>query len=413
MAPLLRASMSGAVLSTHRKGLGAMGPQAKGAWPTCPQRRRQGWHRAQSYGEERPSCSIDRFASSMRGVCRDPVRFGGINVTVDTAPIPAIPVIDPVGNRASLRVVMPVHNARPYVGEAIRSVLTDLPNDGELVVIVDGPTDGSAEIVDAIASCDARMHVIRHAEARGVSRAINAGFAHAGCPEYVAIAEHDDVVLRGRFLEQMAALSGDPQLAAVSGEGRYVGPTGRVFGRVSVGPHDDNELRLMVSSGVPVLIPHAAVMYRRSAVVQAGMYDPEFDGAQDLELMNRLVYSCGWTIRTLRSHHLLYRVHDSAMSFSSLSRQRLISRFVRYRNRCLLEKSEPEDFANWIERHRPSRRTRLRWYRHDKGALLYRRAGLAWLSRKPIRFIVALAGAALLHPRIVFSKLRILGAGDR
>jgi glycosyltransferase involved in cell wall biosynthesis len=349
----------------------------------------------------------------MRGVCRDPVRFGGINVMVYTAPIAAIPVIDPVGNRASLRVVMPVHNARPYVGEAIRSVLSDLPKDGELVVIVDGPTDGSAEIVDAIASSDARMHVIRHAEARGVSRAINAGFAHAGCPEYVAIAEHDDVVLRGRFFEQMAALSGDPQLAAVSSEGRYVGPTGRVFGRVSVGPHDDNELRRMVSSGVPVLIPHAAVMYRRSAVVQAGMYDPEFDGAQDLELMNRLVYSCGWAIRTLRSHHLLYRVHDSAMSFSSLSRQRLISRFVRYRNRCLLEKSEPEDFANWIERHRPSRRTRLRWYRHDKGALLYRRAGLAWLSRKPIRFIGALTGAALLHPRIVFSKLRILGAGDR
>jgi glycosyltransferase involved in cell wall biosynthesis len=332
---------------------------------------------------------------------------------VNTAPVPANPVIEPVGNQASLRVVMPVHNARSYVGEAIRSVLADLPVDGELVVIVDGPTDGSAEVVDAQASRDGRMHVIRHAEARGVSRAINAGFEYPECPEYVAIAEHDDVVLTGRFLEQMAALSGDPQLAAVSGEGRYVGPTGRVFGRVSVGPHDDDELRRMISSGEPVLIPHAAVMYRRSAVVQGGMYDPAFDGAQDLELMNRLVYACGWTVRILRSQHLLYRVHDSATSSLSLSRQRLISRFVRYRNCCLLEATEPDDFAHWMERHRPSRRTRWRWYRHDRGALLYRRAGLAWLTGKPISFVGNLTVAALLHPRIVFSKLRILGGGDR
>lgn len=334
--------------------------------------------------------------------------FGG-SLMVNPAPVPARPVIEPVGNHASVRVVMPVHNARPYVEQAIRSVLADLPLDGEIVVVLDGPTDGSAEVVDAIASSDARVHVIRHAEARGVSRAINAGFAYACCPEYVAIAEHDDVVLNGRFREQMAALSADPRLAAVSGEGKYVGPTGRVFGRVSVGPHDDDELRRMISSGEPVLIPHAAVMYRRSAVVQAGMYDPAFDGAQDLELMNRLVYACGWTVRTLRSHHLLYRVHDSATSFSSLSRQRLISRFVRYRNRCQLDATKPDDFTHWIERNMPGRRTRWRWYRHDKGALLYRRAGLAWLTGKPIRFVGALTAAALLHPRIVVSKLHILG----
>ena len=327
---------------------------------------------------------------------------------MNTASVPASPVIAPIGNTVSLRVVMPVHNARSYVAQAIRSVLADLPTDGELVVIVDGPTDGSTEVVDAMATSDARMHVIRHAEARGVSRAINAGFAYAECPEYVAIAEHDDVVLGGRFLEQMAALSADPRLAAVSSEGRYVGPTGRIFGRVSVGPHDDQELRRMIASGEPVLIPHAAVMYRRSAVVRAGMYDPKFDGAQDLELMNRLVYACGWTVRTLRSYHLLYRVHDSATSFSSLSRQRLISRFVRYRNQCLLEAREPDDFVDWIERHRPPRHTRWRWYRHDKGALLYRRAGLAWLTGKPIRCVTALTAAAVLHPRIVLSKLRIL-----
>jgi glycosyltransferase involved in cell wall biosynthesis len=306
-----------------------------------------------------------------------------------------------------LRIVMPVHNAVAYVREAIDSVLADLPTDGELVVVDDGSRDGSSDVIDEAAGRDLRIHVVRNATGSGVSRAFNTGIALPGCPEFVGVAEHDDVVLPGRFRSQLDELTADPGLGAVSSEGRYVGPTGRVAGRAAVGPTNDVELAEMKQRAAEILIPHPAVTYRRAALDAVGLYDETFDGAQDLELINRMVYAGGWKVRMLRSPGVLYRIHDSSMSFSHLSSQRLMTRYIRYRNACQLRGDEPIPYADWLDENRPDPRTRRQWARRDKGALMYRRAGLAWVTRRPVPFVANIVGATVLHPRWVLMKLRV------
>jgi glycosyltransferase involved in cell wall biosynthesis len=307
----------------------------------------------------------------------------------------------------SLRVVMPVHNAAGYVVAALDSVLKDLPEDGEVIVVDDGSGDGSAALVDAIAARDDRVVVLRNDEPTGVSRALNLGVTFGSCPEFVAVAEHDDLVLPGRFAAQVAALRAEPALGAVSGEGRYLGPTGRVAGRVSVGPRTQEEFRAMREAGREILIPHPAIMYRSDAITGAGLYDADFDAAQDLEIVNRLVYAAGWQVRTLAEPHVLYRIHDSSMSFSHISAQRMMTRYIVYRNRAQLDGERFVPFAEWQKANRPDRRTRWRWYRKDTGALRYRQAGLAWLNRRPFAFLANMVAASVLHPRWVLMKLRV------
>jgi glycosyltransferase involved in cell wall biosynthesis len=309
--------------------------------------------------------------------------------------------------RASLRIVMPVHNAERYLESAVASVLEDLPADGELVVVDDGSTDGSPRLIAQAAAQDPRVRVLTNPAATGVSRALNSGIELTGCPEFVGVAEHDDLVVKGRFAEQVAALRADPRLGAVSGEGRYLGPSGRIAGRVSVGPRSTAEFETMKQDARELLIPHPAVTYRREAVVGAGLYDPGFDSAQDLELINRLVYQYGWRVRTVASQHVLYRIHDSSMSFSHISAQRMMTRYIRYRNRAQLDGHEWQDYATWQEQNAPDLRTRWTWYRKDQGALHYRQAGLAWLNRRPLAFLGHVAAAAVLHPRWVVAKVRV------
>lgn len=239
-----------------------------------------------------------------------------------------------------LRVVMPVHNAATYVLEAITSVLDDLPAGGELVIVDDGSTDGSGEIARAYALRDARVTVIRHDSPVGVSRALNAGIKHAGCPDFVSVAEHDDVVVRGRFSAHVDALRADAGLGAVSGEGRYLGPSGRVAGRVAVGPSSR-------------------------------------------------------------------RIHGSSMSFSHIEGQRMMTRYIVYRNAAQLAGEPFTDYQQWRRDNVPDRRTRWRWYRKDTGALKFRQAGLAWLNRRPFALVGNLAAASVLHPKWVLMKLRV------
>lgn len=311
----------------------------------------------------------------------------------------------PGGSKWGLRVVIPVHNAEEYVEESLKSVLADIPPQAEVVIVDDGSTDRSEQICRDFARSEPRVTLVRHEAALGVSRALNAGILHGRCPEFVAIQEHDDVVLPGRFNTQVSKLIEEPQLAAVASEGHYIGPSGRIYGRVASGPRSTQEFDKMRMNAVEMLIPHASVMYRTSAIAECGLYCPEFDGAQDLELFNRMVYEFGWEIRCLPDRHVLYRLHESASSFKSLVEQRMITRYIRYRNRCALEGRETASYRTWSTQHVPSRRTRWRWRRHDFGALNFRRAGLAWLERRRLRAAKLLLVATATHPQWVLQKV--------
>ncbi len=310
-----------------------------------------------------------------------------------------------------LRVVMPVHNSVRYVRQALDSALADLPDDAELIVVDDGSSDGSSGIVAAVAAQDARVRIIRHDTARGVSAALNAGIDAPGDAEYLAVAEHDDVVLSGRFAAQLAALDADDRLGAVSGEGTYVGPNGRLAGRVAVGPATREEFETMRAAGREILIPHPAITYRTRALHEIGGYDSSFDGAQDLELINRLVYQGGWAVQRLSGRHVLYRIHGSAMSFSHLAEQRTMTRYVRYRNQQQLAGAPFPAYRKWADAEQPDPRTARRLRRYDRGALMYRRAGFAWITRRPFAFAGNLVGASVLHPRWVLAKIKVARGG--
>lgn len=312
-----------------------------------------------------------------------------------------------------LRVVMPVHNGGRFLDAALASVLGDLPEvDAQLVVVDDGSSDDSPAIIARHAR-DARVSVLTNVAARGVSAALNQGIdAEGEAPTYVAVAEHDDLTVRGRFEAEMAALDADPSLGAVSCNGRYVGADGRVVGRVASGPTSAEAFARQKAEGRAILVPHPCVMYRYSALESVGLYDETFDGAQDLELMNRLIYSGGWQVRQLPFDGIRYRMHSSSMSFAKMSTQRLMDQYIWGRNRATLDGQEFPDFVTWRDGRQLSRGQRLSMARRDRGALMFRRAGMAWLARRPVRFAVNLLGASLLHPRWVLLKLRRLSGAE-
>lgn len=315
---------------------------------------------------------------------------------------------------ARLRVVMPVHNGGSFLDDAILSVLCDLPStDAELVVVDDGSTDMSPSVIARHAAADCRITTIRNDSASGVSRALNTGILHGGPPpDYVAIAEHDDVTLPGRFAAQMAAFEGDARLGAVSCVGRYIGPDGRIVGRVASGPSSPESFANQRNEGRAILVPHPCVMYRAAALDSCGLYDATFDGAQDLELLNRMIYTGGWSVQLLPTQGIHYRMHSASMSFARMRTQRVMDQYIWQRNRASLDGESFPCFESWLANRRLTTRQRLTAARRDQGALMFRRAGLAWLARRRVSFAVNLAGAAILHPRWVALKARRLRGGS-
>ncbi|MGH9319850.1 MAG: hypothetical protein ACRD3V_08160, partial [Vicinamibacteria bacterium] len=99
-----------------------------------------------------------------------------------------------------------------------------------------------------------------------------------------------------------------------------------------------------------------------------------------------------------------YRVAEHGMSTRGLALQRQVIRYLEYRNRSWVAGRSPMGLSSFLASEGDSHRFR-RW-RHDKGALLYREAGIlvgqrAWLAAFP-----RLVAGLLLHPRYAIRKLR-------
>lgn len=102
-----------------------------------------------------------------------------------------------------ISIVVPAYNAAGVIGKCIDSVLLQTYSDFELLIIDDGSTDETAEIVAAKAAQDARIHLIRQENA-GVSSARNTGIA-AASGELLCFIDSDDTV-SANYLETLHTL---------------------------------------------------------------------------------------------------------------------------------------------------------------------------------------------------------------
>ncbi len=106
----------------------------------------------------------------------------------------------------AISVVVPCYNAAPFVAATLRSVLAQQGFELQVIVVDDGSTDGSPELV---ARDFPAVTMVRQTNA-GVAAARNTGLAHAR-HDWVAFIDADDLWLPGKLQAQWALLSGHPE----------------------------------------------------------------------------------------------------------------------------------------------------------------------------------------------------------
>jgi glycosyltransferase involved in cell wall biosynthesis len=111
-----------------------------------------------------------------------------------------------------LSVVIPAYNAARYIAEAMESVLAQIGNDAEVIVVDDASSDDTAALAESFGP---QVRVIR-AEHGGIGATVNRGMVEA-CGELIASIDADDRWLPGKMERQLAALDTDPSLDAVFG----------------------------------------------------------------------------------------------------------------------------------------------------------------------------------------------------
>lgn len=95
-------------------------------------------------------------------------------------------------NRKKISIIVPVYNTKKYVGRCIDSIISQIYSDWELILVDDGSTDGSLDILKSYEKKEPRITVIRQKN-RGPGIARNRGISQA-VGEYIVFVDSDDVI---------------------------------------------------------------------------------------------------------------------------------------------------------------------------------------------------------------------------
>lgn len=208
---------------------------------------------------------------------------------------------------------MPVFNSERFVAEAIESVLGQTFGELELIVIDDGSTDRSREIVSQFARLDSRVRLVANHSNLGVGRASNRAWRVARAP-YIARLDSDDVALPDRLSKQVSFLDAHPEVAVVGGALIRIDERG-AHGSISTFPTSERGIRATLQRHN--CIAHSAALIRRSALHDIGGY--RLNEAGDFDLWLRL--SERWPLANLAEPVVLYREHREQVTRTSYERQ--------------------------------------------------------------------------------------------
>ena len=210
-----------------------------------------------------------------------------------------------------ISVVMSVYNSENYLEEAILSILNQTYKNFEFIIINDGSTDRSLEIIEKYAKKDNRIKVISR-ENKGLPYSLNEGIKLSK-GKYIVRMDSDDISLKDRFQKQLEFMENNLD----------IGVCGSAIlsfdNKIYLYPLKDELIKSELIFSTP--FAHPAVIIRKEIIEKYNLfYNEEFLHSQDFELFSRMAKVT--KMANLKVPLLKYRVLESSITKKTKEKER-------------------------------------------------------------------------------------------
>jgi len=214
---------------------------------------------------------------------------------------------------------MSVFNGEPYLRESVESILSQTFRDFEFIIINDGSTDGTADILTHYQRIDPRL-AVHHQQNKGLIDSLNTGCGLAR-GRYIARMDDDDVALPGRLERQISFLEQNPQVALLGTSVNIIDVSGRRIETLAL-PAEDELIRQWLFESRRAPFCHVTLVFRAEAFRILQGYRAAFVAAEDYDLWLR--FAERWQVANLPEALVNVRRRAHSLSFSHV-RQQVIS----------------------------------------------------------------------------------------
>lgn len=209
-------------------------------------------------------------------------------------------------NIPTISVVMSMYNSERYLREAVDSILGQQFTDFEFIIINDGSSDKSVDIINSYD--DPRIRLV-HQTNHGLVYSFNKGIKLARAT-YIARMDSDDISLPSRFTKELEWLEKKPKRGLVGSYFAYVDKNSKRTAVTMTWPTKHIDILRTMYFVNPY--GHGTIMMRREAAIGVGAYRAEYEPAEDYDLWTRIAER--WEIGEIPEVLYLWRLHYKNVS---------------------------------------------------------------------------------------------------
>jgi len=203
---------------------------------------------------------------------------------------------------------MSVYNGETYLRQAIDSILNQTYQDFEFIIVNDGSTDSSCDII--LSYKDPRIRMIDNQHNMGLTKSLNRGLEKAK-GKFIARMDADDISLVDRFAIQMEIMEGH-EVDICGTAMQIIDGNSNIIGRMGPKNIVDSDLPASILDNSTCLL-HPTIMMKRSALEEVGGYNPDIRYAQDFDLWARMFLAGGKAV-VIPATLVQYRQHSCQIS---------------------------------------------------------------------------------------------------
>ena len=236
-----------------------------------------------------------------------------------------------------ISVIMSVYNDEDYLRDSVESVLAQTEPRFEFLIVNDGSSDASPQILDEYAAKDSRISVF-HRTNHGLIASLNFLLSKAKAP-LIARMDGDDMCRPTRFAVQLAAMEKRPDIAVMGANTDELDQHGNLLPCYDFHPEDPAEIRAQLARGAAMC--HPAVMMRRDIITALGGYRKAYRHCEDYDLWLRV--SERHDLSNVLDRLLLYRRSPNQVSEKHAFVQACNAVYARYAHQQRLA-GKPDPF---------------------------------------------------------------------
>ncbi len=220
-----------------------------------------------------------------------------------------------------ISVAMPVYNGEIHLAEALDSILAQTYTNFEFVIIDDGSTDNSLQLLQQYQKRDARIRLITR-ENRNLATTLN-DIIDLSRGKWIARMDQDDIALPHRFERQLDWL----EKTGADIAGSWIQLFGTVDKRIIKHSQTDEAIKMELLFGTS--FAHPTVMMKTDLVKKL-RYDKAWEKCEDYDLWERAAH-VGWKMTNVPEVLLMYRQHEAQISTATSAKQLELTQKIRSR----------------------------------------------------------------------------------